>query len=200
MNHPDAYKTIAKPGEGDYREKGSKFPSIAFFCDSEESLKAQIRDLKKVHPQARHFCYGAVIGSENPEHRSSDDGEPSGTAGLPILNQILSSELCNAAVIVVRYFGGSKLGKAGLINAYKESTQSAINQCKIKIQFNNQFIEIKYAYDSTSAVQKALESIPHHEVIEQEFMADCKLKIAVPKSDHSNALSSFSNLLNVEIL
>lgn len=193
MNHPDAYKTLAGPATGDYRERGSKFFSYAYPCADEEALKEILSELKKLHSTARHFCFGAVLGSEQTEERSNDAGEPSGTAGLPILNQILSHELKNVAVVVVRYFGGTKLGKPGLIRAYKESTQLSINQKNIIHKINRRFIEIEYSYEATSTVLQRIEKEKFWRIEKQEFEAQCLIKLSVPKSEISNALYSFEN-------
>jgi len=198
MNHPDAYNTLGQPGTGDYRERGSKFFSYAYPCADEEALKAILQELKKLHPSARHFCYGAVLGTVHSEERSNDAGEPSGTAGLPILNQILSFDLKNVAVVVVRYFGGTKLGKSGLIKAYKESTQLAINQSNIKSELNRDFINIIYTYDATSSVMHQIEKHKYWRIEEQTFEAQCTIKLSVPQSEIGNALSSFDNEPGIE--
>ena len=198
MNHPDAYKTLLGPTNGDYREKGSKFLSYAYPCENEAQLKDLIQLLKKEHPSARHFCYGAVLGTEHPDERSSDAGEPSGTAGLPILNQILSRELRNVAVIVVRHFGGTKLGKSGLIKAYKESSQLALYQSNETTKINTRFISISYTYEATSQVMQAVERNPLWCIDDQVFTEQCLLTLSVPKSEVDKALSSFANVQGVQ--
>lgn len=199
MNPADQYQTLVTPCEGDYRERGSKFLAYGCPCDSEEMLKAHIETLKKAHPSARHFCYGAVIGAERPEERSSDAGEPSGTAGLPILNQILSAELRNVCVIVVRHFGGTKLGKPGLIQAYKESTRLALDSAKITTRWITRNVDIHFGYPQSGAVMQAVEKFPNTRIVSQEFMESCKLTVAVPKSALDNALHLFDHLPDVEI-
>ncbi len=194
MNHPDAYKTLSEGSEGDYREKGSKFFSYAFPCANEAELKQQIQALKKKHSSARHFCYGAVFGIEKPEERSNDDGEPSGTAGLPILNQILSHELKNVAVVVIRYFGGTKLGKSGLIRAYKESTQLSLSQKNKITKINTSFISVSFPYSATSGVMNILDSKALWEIKNQTFEEQCSLTFSVPKSEVTYALSSFEHV------
>ena len=118
----DTYKTIAKPAEGFYKDKGSKFLAFAYPVYTEDRIKAQLSELKKEYYDARHHCYAWKLGIENDKYRANDDGEPSGTAGKPIYGQLLSHELTNALVVVVRYFGGTKLGTSGLIRAYKTAT------------------------------------------------------------------------------
>jgi uncharacterized YigZ family protein len=148
------YKEVANEGFGDYREKGSKFFAYAFPCTSVEELKARVKLLKKEYYQARHFCYAYIFDFPNSQEKAGDDGEPAGSAGLPILNQIKSAELTNTAIVVVRYFGGTKLGVPGLISAYGESAILAINNCKIDDrQLGNEY-ELVCSYENVGALQK----------------------------------------------
>lgn len=127
------FKTVKK-SEGLYKEKGSKFIAVAYPVKSEDEFKEAYADVKNEYHNARHHCYAYRVNPEEEEVRSNDDGEPSGTAGKPILNQLYSFELYNICVIVVRYFGGTKLGVSGLINAYKQATIDAINNANIKTE------------------------------------------------------------------
>jgi len=195
MTHPDQYNTILKPSEGDFRERGSKFLSYAFHAESEADIKQEIERLKKLHPTARHFCYGAVLGSE----RSNDAGEPNGTAGLPILNQILSAELKNVAVVVVRHFGGTKLGKPGLIAAYKISTQLALEEAKVERLFNTSKIKFYFEYPATGPVMQAVEQMPHSKIEEQIFLESCTMVVSVPKSEVDKALHLFDHTNEVTV-
>ena len=200
MSHPDLYKTIEGTAEGDYREKGSKFLSYAFYAASEQDVKDFIEKLKKSHPTARHFCWWAVLGLENAEERANDDGEPSGTAGLPILNQIMSYELKNVAVVIVRYFGGTKLGKPGLINAYKLGTQLALDNAKLVRKYIRKTIEFKFEYPDSGAVMQAIDKMELGKIVEQEFLESCKVLVSLPKSEIDNALHLFdyTNQIQVE--
>lgn len=195
----DFYHTISAPSTGDFRDRGSKFIATASPCSSEEDLKSLIAEQKKLHPTSRHYCYAMVLGADGQEQRSSDDGEPSGTAGLPILNQILSSNLCNCAVVVVRYFGGTKLGKPGLINAYKESAKEALQSAKIKKVWITECVKITYGYDDTGAVMRAVESFPMAKIVEQNFAQTCEMTVSVPKSTLENALHLFDHLQHVSV-
>ena len=195
----DFYHTIADPTHGDYREKGSKFLATAFPCSSEEELKSQIQSMKKDHPSARHFCFGAIFGADASEQRANDDGEPSGTAGLPILNQIISSEITNTAVVVVRYFGGTKLGKPGLIHAYKEAASLALNEVKKNKIWITEKVKIRFEYDDTGSVMRAIEQFPMAKILEQNFMQSCELIVSIPKSKVDNALHLFDHLQHVTI-
>ena len=199
MTHPDAYKTIVTPSEGDFRDRGSKFPSYLFPCQDEEELKGYINELRKQHPGSRHVCYGAILGVENNVERSNDDGEPGGTAGLPILNQLLSAELKNVALLVVRYFGGAKLGKPGLINAYKESAKEAINNAKLVTRYIQTEIQFRFSYDATGPVMQAIENIDHAVMKDQVYDQDCLITVSIPKSELDKALHLFDHTNEVEI-
>src|ERR1700751_109849 len=127
----DTYLTIEKSAEGLFKDKGSKFFAYAFPIQSEEEIKQHIIDLKKQHHGARHWCYALRLGADKKLFRANDDGEPSGTAGKPILNQIISADLTDILVVVVRYFGGTLLGTSGLIAAYKNATLIALQNSNI---------------------------------------------------------------------
>ena len=144
----DTYQTIAAPSVGEYKEKGSKFIAYTFAVHSEAEVKAQLEGLKKEHSKARHHCYAYRLGLDGKLFRANDDGEPSGTAGRPILGQIDSFGLSNVLAVVVRYFGGTKLGTAGLKRAYKESTKAAFQQAVIveKIVEDQFSITFDYAF------------------------------------------------------
>ena len=124
--HNDTYRTIAAPCEGAYRDKGSRFLAYAFPVESEDEVKQHVARAKKEHFSARHHCYAYRMGKGGAAYRANDDGEPSGTAGKPILGQLMSANLTNTRVVVVRYFGGTLLGTPGLINAYRQATANAI--------------------------------------------------------------------------
>lgn len=156
MQEIDSYKTIKSPSTGEYKEKGSKFLAYAFEIESEEEFKTHLDKLKKEHFKARHHCYALVLGAEGDFHRHNDDGEPAGTAGLPILNQIRSYGLSNIAVIVVRYFGGTKLGVPGLINAYKNAARDAIENAEITEKYLEDSLIIKYNFDLTGELMKQI--------------------------------------------
>jgi uncharacterized YigZ family protein len=131
MLFEDTYRTINRPSEGIFRDKGSKFIAYAYPFKSEEHLKELINDLKNQHPKARHYCYAYRLSTDRAVYRINDDGEPSGTAGRPMLNTLLSKDLTNILMVVVRYFGGTLLGVPGLINAYKSAAEDAIQQAII---------------------------------------------------------------------
>lgn len=194
----DAYRTIVKEGTALIRDRGSKFYAYAFGCASEEQLKQRIEALKSEFPTARHFCYGWIAPPDQEMERSNDAGEPAGTAGLPILNQIHSASLHATAVVVVRIFGGTKLGKTGLIQAYKEGAQEAIGAAVIKTRYLSEHITIHYSYDQTTAVRSVIENINHCRVIDEQFAERCTMHVAIPQSQVANALHSLQNLRDVE--
>ncbi len=158
MEQKDSYKTIKNPSTGEYKDKGSKFIAYAFEINSEQEFKNQLEKIKKEHFKARHHCYAYAIGPGHEKYRYNDDGEPGGTAGLPIYNQIKSKELTNIGIVVVRYFGGTKLGVPGLINAYKNSTKEALDNAEIVEKFIEDTISIKYDYKYTGEIMKVINS------------------------------------------
>ena len=172
----DIYYTIKSPSEGLYKEKGSRFISYAFPIMSPEEVKPIIDRLKRENHEVRHHCYAYIIGLEKSIWRVNDDGEPSGTAGRPILGQINSFGLTNVLIVVTRYFGGTLLGVSGLINAYRAATLSAINNAEIiECRIQNSF-EITFPYKSMNDVMKILKE---EEIIQSEQTYDliCRIKI-----------------------
>jgi len=194
----DLYKTIDKESEGIYKEKGSKFISYAFPVTSEEEVKEKIADLKKKYYDARHHCYAYMLGHERNNFRAVDDGEPSSTAGKPILGQILSKEITNVVIVVVRYFGGTKLGVGGLINAYKSAALDAIENNEIIEKTLDAYFRIEYDYLRMNAVMKVIkdESL---DVQKQEFGNLCSMEIRVRESEYARILSKIEKLGEVSI-
>ena len=156
MLFSDSYFTITKPAQGSYRDKGSKFLSYAYPVQSEAEIKEKLQELKKEHPSARHHCYAWRLGVDGAAYRANDDGEPSGTAGKPILNQLQSSQLTNVLIVVVRYFGGTLLGVTGLIQAYKFAAADAIINSDIAEKFVLFEYELHFEGEDTGAVMKLL--------------------------------------------
>jgi uncharacterized YigZ family protein len=177
----DSYNTIEQEGEGVFKDRGSKFIARAFPVETEENVKEILTVLKKEYYDARHHCYAYRINPEMEQFRSNDDGEPSGTAGKPILNQLLSKELMNVLVVVTRYFGGTKLGVSGLINAYKSATNEALNNVSIVNRFIYRQIVIHFEYPMINSVMKLVKE-EEIEMLEQNFDINCVIKIQVKKS------------------
>lgn len=177
----DEYKTIKEPVTGIFREKGSKFIAYAFEAENETQFKSHLEEIKKEHFKARHHCYAYIFGTEGTNFRYNDDGEPSGTAGIPIYNQIRSHELSNIGIIVVRYFGGTKLGVPGLINAYKAATKDALENAVIVTRFIEKTIEIQYPYERTGEIMK-LVNAGNHRIVENLYDPLPKLILNVRES------------------
>lgn len=154
----DTYKTIASVSEGIYRDKGSKFIAIAIPVISDTQIKDEIATIKKQYFDARHHCYAYILGPFKDSYRFNDDGEPSSTAGRPIYGQLLSKDLTNILVVVVRYFGGVKLGVSGLINAYKEATRMALENAEIIERIVTESHIVSVDYESVNKVMQILKA------------------------------------------
>ena len=168
MLFSEAYFTIASAGESIFRDRGSRFLGFAFPVKTEEEIKQQVQSLREQHPQAVHCCYAWRLGADKQRYRANDDGEPSGTAGKPILGQLQSNDLTNVLVVVVRYFGGTLLGVPGLINAYKVAAAEAIAATTIIEQFIQYEYRINYDAEDTSAVMRLLREL-QAKIIENSY-------------------------------
>ncbi len=178
----DHYKTINNTAEGFFKDKGSKFISRLYYVETEAKVK-QIQDmLRKEFYDARHHCYAYRINPLDVAYRSSDDGEPSGTAGKPILNQIYSAELFNVLIVVVRYFGGTKLGVSGLINAYKVAAKDAIQEANIVTHYLTKNLELYFEYPLMNSVMRMIKE-EKLKILEQGFDNQCVIKIEVRLND-----------------
>jgi uncharacterized YigZ family protein len=194
----DSYNTIAQPSTAEFKDRGSKFIAYAFPIETADDFKKQLQILKKEHPKAVHHCFAYRIGNDGNNFRSSDDGEPSGTAGKPILGQIDSKEITNVAVVVVRYWGGTLLGVPGLINAYKMAASMAFQVTPI-IQKQ---IEIKYCiefdYTQMNEVMMVLKQF-NCNIITQEMQLFCSIKTGIPKNRLEETLYRLKELQNVTV-
>ncbi len=177
----DTFLTIAAPSVGEYRDRGSKFLAYAFPVSSDKDCQARLEELRKVHPKARHHCYAYRLGLDQNNFRANDDGEPSGTAGRPILGQIDSFQLTNVFVVVVRYFGGTLLGTSGLITAYKTSTMEALKQAEIVEQTLEEHFQLRFDYALMSDVMNAVKKL-ELKILSQEFQMEGRLEVAIRKS------------------
>ncbi|HSI68700.1 MAG TPA: YigZ family protein [Gillisia sp.] len=195
----DTYKSISKPGkEVLFKDRNSKFFGYTFPVTTEEEAKEHLEELKKNHHQARHWCYAWQIGKEDPQYRANDDGEPSNSAGMPIYGQIQSFDVTNILVVVVRYFGGVKLGVGGLINAYKTAAQLALENSRITTRTINEGFKIKFDYPEMNIVMRLIKE--HNlNIIEQDLGLDCKIFISVRKKEADAIYEKFSNIYKVEI-
>lgn len=181
----DSFLTINGESESLYKEKGSKFIGVAIPVQSEDEVKERLEELKKKYYDARHHCYAYILGKEGKKYRANDDGEPNHSAGDPILGQIRSLELTNTLVVVIRYFGGTKLGVSGLISAYKTAAQEALATNTIEKKIVKDHFKLLFKYELTNEVMR-LQSDFETELINQNFTDTCELEIAVRLS-HSNA-------------
>ena len=170
----DTFKTIDKAGNGIYKEKGSKFLSFAIPVTSIEEVKGIIQEYKKTYFDARHVCYAYMLGANREEFRANDDGEPSGTAGKPILGQINSNELTNILIIVVRYFGGVLLGTGGLITAYKEAAADALNNCNVIEKIVKTEITLRFDYLLMNDIMGFCK-LMNAEITSQTFDYECEI-------------------------
>lgn len=181
MEQIDTYLTIAGKSEGLYKEKGSKFIALAFPVLSEEEVKAILVDLRKQYHDARHHCYAYILGFKGEHWRANDDGEPSSTAGKPIYGQLLSRNLTNTLVVVIRYFGGTKLGVSGLINAYKTAASESLDVATIVEKTVNDIYNISFAYPATNEVMRLIKD-EDLSVINQVFDTSCSVTIGIRQS------------------
>ena len=179
----DLYKTIDIVSEGIYKEKGSKFISYAYPVKTEEEIKIIISDIKKQYYDARHHCYAYMLGAEKNIFRAVDDGEPSSTAGKPILGQILSKEITNVLIVVIRYFGGTKLGVSGLINAYKKAAADALENNVIVERTINAYFRIEYSYEKMNDIMKVIKD-SQIEIIKQDFGNLCIMDLSIRASEY----------------
>ena len=195
----DTYKTILKNSEPTlYKDKGSKFYGYAFPVKSEEEINTHIDYLKKEHHKARHWCYAWRIGNSYEYYRINDDGEPSGSAGLPIYGQIQSKEVTNILIVVVRYFGGTKLGVSGLITAYKTTAQWTLEQSEIITKTIDWNYSLKFAYTDMNKVQRIVKQMSV-ELISQQMDMDCTYIISIRKSECEKVIAAFEELRCVQI-
>lgn len=194
----DTYKTIKAPCEGIYKEKGSKFLAFAFPVTSETEIKNHVDSIKKEYYDARHHCYAYILGHDKATYRANDDGEPSGTAGRPIHGQLLSKDITNTLVIVVRYFGGIKLGVSGLINAYKTATKDALDNAEVVEKTVNEIYRVEFEYPLMNDVMRLLKD-EGLEQFNQRFEMNCSLDFAVRKSRSTRVTDAFDKIRGVTL-
>lgn len=195
----DQYKTINEESIGEFRDRGSKFVAYAYPVYTEAAWQGHLEEIKKLHFKARHHCYAYRIGLDGNNFRANDDGEPSGTAGRPILGQIDSFGLANVVIIVVRYFGGTKLGTSGLINAYRESAAEALRQANIIEKTVEDIYQLKFDYTLMSDVMNAIKKADL-EMVSQDFGDIGCIHIAIRKSEVDQQLIQLkARILKVSI-
>ena len=195
----DTYKTILQPAEGYITEKKSKFLSFLFHVETADEIKTILDEYRKKYYDARHVCWAYMLGAAREDFRSNDDGEPSGTAGRPILGQINSAELTDVLILVIRYFGGTLLGTGGLIKAYKEAAAAAIANATIVEKTVDDIIRIRFDYTILNEVMRVLKQF--EEVSwKQDFGENCRMTLRARKSLSESLITALSAIYGVEIL
>ncbi len=195
----DTYKTIVKPSEETlFKDRNSKFFGYAFPVHSEDDVKKCLDGLRKIHHTARHHCYAWQIGTEKISYRVNDDGEPSNSAGQPIYGQIQAFGVTNILIVSVRYFGGTKLGVGGLINAYRSSAKLALETSEIIEKTINITYKLTFGYDMMNKVQQIIKK-KQIEIKTQKLELDCEYVISVRKNDSQAIFDVFDSLFKVEI-
>ena len=194
----DHFFTINKPAEAEFKDRGSTFIAYAFPIGISDDFKHHLKELKKTHPKAAHHCFAYRIGLDGNNFRVSDDGEPAGTAGKPILAQIDTRNLTNILVVVVRYFGGTLLGIPGLINAYRTTTALALQltpNIKRQVEITH---KLNFAYTNMNEVMTIIKQF-NCTIIHQEMQLFCTATIGVPKKNLAEVLNAFKQLYEVEV-
>ncbi|MDL2231676.1 YigZ family protein [Porphyromonadaceae bacterium OttesenSCG-928-L07] len=196
----DVYKTIELPAEGIYKEKGSKFISFIYPVRNEEEIKTIVSGLKEKYYDARHHCYAYMLGADKKVFRMNDDGEPSSTAGKPILGQILSHDLTQVLIVVVRYFGGTKLGVSGLISAYKDAAADAIANAVIVEKTVDTILHITFSYLVMNDVMRIIKE-ENPEVLERDFSTECNMTLSIRNKLAENLMARLNKVesLSLEI-
>ena len=197
MELQDQYRSIAAPSEGLFKDNGSRFIALAYPVETEEEVKSIVAGLRKEYHDARHHCYAYRLGYKGDVWRASDDGEPSGSAGRPILGQIDSLGLSDVLVVVVRYFGGIKLGIPGLIRAYKTSTADALSSARIVDKIASRHFRLQFDYLSMNAVMKVLKDMDLPQKA-QDFGESCSLETGVRLASVEDFIQRIGNSAKLE--
>jgi len=195
----DTYFTIKHESEGFYKEKGSKFLAFAYPVQDEAAVKERTSELKKVYYDARHHCYAYILGYDSEQYRASDDGEPNHSAGDPILGQIKSNNLTNTLIVVVRYFGGTKLGISGLINAYKTAAADALSNNRIIRKLITQELKLQFDYPQMNLVMKFVKDFDL-EIIDQKLELTCEMTIGVRMGREGELRKKISEIQGISII
>ena len=199
MNQVTTYRTLELPIQAEFKDKGSRFLVFAYPVQTAEQVRKHVDDLRQEHHKARHWCYAYRFGVDGNQFRANDDGEPSGSAGRPILGQIDSFELTDVLVVVVRYFGGTLLGVPGLIHAYKTSTQMALENAQIIEKNIEKTVRIRCEYPY---LNEAIRIAKNHqvEIIEQDLQLDCRLTVRIPLANAEACLAAWAQTRQIELL
>ncbi|KQS94112.1 YigZ family protein [Chryseobacterium sp. Leaf394] len=191
------YKTISKPVENILlKEKGSKFIGYAFPVNSEMELKGALEKIRLEHPKATHHCYAFRMGLNGENYRANDDGEPSGSAGLPIYNQLLANEITNVLVISVRYYGGTKLGVSGLVKAYKECAKITLEEAEIIIRELETEITVQFNFDQQNVIFTLLSKFDA-KILNFETFEKCEIRASIKLAEKENISEKLSEMQHV---
>ena len=190
----DEYKTISGTSEGYYTEKRSKFLAFAHHVETADEVKDIVAGYRKKYYDARHVCYAYMLGAERKEFRANDDGEPSSTAGKPILGQINSNELTNILIVVVRYYGGVNLGTSGLIVAYREAAADALAHATIETRQVEEIVKYSFSYPQMNDVMRIVKDM-NPRIVSQTFENTCEIVLSIRKSEAEQLRSRLAKLL-----
>ena len=195
----DKYRTVNAIAEGLYKEKGSRFMSFIYPVKTEEEIKEILAEIKTKYYDARHHCYAYCLGANRERFRANDDGEPSSTAGKPILGQIQSQDLTNILIVVVRYFGGTKLGVSGLINAYREAATDVLRNAVVIEKTVDERLRIRFSYLVMNDIMKIVkEEVP--EILERHFELECEMLLSIRQKDMPVLRSRLAQIESVDFL
>ncbi len=199
MLFEDTYKTVGKKSQGLYKDKGSRFISFAMPVATEAEIKSELEAIRRQYYDARHHCYAWILGFDKSAFRANDDGEPSGTAGKPIHGQLLAHDLTNTLIVVVRYFGGIKLGVRGLIDAYRTAAADALANNEIITKIIHEIYQVNFDYNSMNDIMRIVKE-ENLEQTDQKFDMNCQLWFSVRKQRSLHVYNRFKELRKAEIL
>ena len=194
----DAYKSIKRASEGFFKDKGSKFYAFAFPVKNKDEIKDILSKINREHHSARHHCYAWRLGADGKTHRANDDGEPTYTAGKPILGQLHSYGVTNVLLVVVRYFGGTLLGKPGLINAYRSAAADALSKAEIITKIVDATFRLEFTYDQIGDVMRLIDQ-ENLNILNTDFKLICNLDFSVRKSAASQIKKLFNSIPGIKI-
>ena len=198
MNGEDTYLTVEKPAEGSYKDKGSRFLAFIHPIQSENEVKDILSSLKTKYHDARHHCYAYALGLHRDTFRAVDDGEPSSTAGKPILGQIIANNLTNVLIVVVRYFGGIKLGVPGLIQAYRQASADAISNASIIQRTEDITLHLQFPYAAINDVMKILKDM-NPNILSRQFEIECQLTLSIRRNQSQTIRQRLSQIESLSI-
>ena len=198
MNGEDTYLTVEKPAEGSYKDKGSRFLAFIHPIQSENEVKDILSSLKTKYHDARHHCYAYALGLHRDTFRAVDDGEPSSTAGKPILGQIIANNLTNVLIVVVRYFGGIKLGVPGLIQAYRQASADAISNASIIQRTEDITLHLQFPYTAINDVMKILKDM-NPNILSRQFEIECQLTLSIRRNQSQTIRQRLSQIESLTI-